>query len=256
MTMPGADNALLATLFDQQSMLRAPKYIALRAAIMRMIEHRHWQTGDKLPPEQEMTRLTGVSLGTVQKALGTLAADGVLKRERGRGTFVASPEMRLHDPWHLRFVAEDGDEDLPVYTKALSRGLIQGHGPWSAFFGEAECEYVCVRRLININHEFPSYNVFYLGASQFRLIADMPLAELHGRNFKHILAERFAAETRFVRQRVRAGRFDGEAVAAFGKKGAKTGLIFDVFGYAHQRRPLYYQRNYIPSSERWLAPVR
>ena len=53
MTMPGANDALLATLFDQQSMSRAPKYVALRAAIMRMIEHRHWQTGDKLPPEQE-----------------------------------------------------------------------------------------------------------------------------------------------------------------------------------------------------------
>lgn len=254
--MPGAENALLATLFDQQSLQRRPKHVALRAAIMRMIEHRHWQTGDKLPPEQEMTRLTGVSLGTVQKALGTLAADGVLKREQGRGTFVASAEMQLHDPWHLRFFAGDGEEELPVYSKALSRGLTKGHGPWSEFFGEAETEYVCVRRLININHEFPSYNVFYLGAKQFRPVAKMPLTELHGRNFKHLLSERFGVETGFVRQRVRAGRFDREAVGAFGKKGPKTGLIFDVFGYTHRRQPLYYQRNYIASTEHWLAPVR
>ena len=254
--MPGTDNALLAAMFDQQTLLPAPKYVALRAAIMRMIEHRHWRTGDKLPPEQEMTRLTGVSLGTVQKALGALAADGVLKREQGRGTFVASTEMRLHDPWHLRFIAEDGGEQLPVYARALSRGLTQDRGPWSEFLGEAETEYVCVRRLIDINHEFTCYNVFYLGAKQFRPIAKMPLTDLHGRNFKHILAERYGVETRFVQQRVRAGRFNREAIEAFGKTGATKGLVLDVFGYAHKRLPLYYQRNYIPPTERWLAPVR
>lgn len=254
--MPGTEDALLATMFDQQALLQAPKYVALRAAIMRMIEHRHWQTGDKLPPEQEMTRLTGVSLGTVQKALGTLAADGVLKREQGRGTFVASTEMQLHDPWHLRFVSGDGDEQLPVYSKALSRGLTQDRGPWSAFLGEAETEYVCVRRLIDINHEFACYNVFYLGANLFRPIAKMPLTDLHGRNFKQILAERFGVETRHVQQRLRAGRFDREAIEAFGKKGVTKGLVLDVFGYAHKRRPLYYQRNYIPSTEHWLTPVR
>ncbi len=254
--MPSSNGEVLAELLDQQIVPHAPKYVALRAAILNMIEGEHWQSGDQLPPEQEMSRLTGLSLGTVQRALATLAEDGILKREQGRGTFVAPPEMRLLDPWHLRFVAEEGGEALPVYAKALSRGLIEDRGPWSEFLdeSESESEFVCLRRLIDINHEFACYNVFYLGANRFRRVAKMRLSALHGRNFKHVLAEEFGVETRHVSHRIRAGRFDRAAVEALGVKRTSIGLIVDMFGYAYRRRPLYYQRAFIPANQRWLAP--
>ena len=45
--------------------------------------------GDKLPGERELARRYGISHLTMNKALGGLVATGLLRREHGRGTFVA-----------------------------------------------------------------------------------------------------------------------------------------------------------------------
>lgn len=44
--------------------------------------------GDRLPPEQELTTLLGVSRITVKRALNELATSGLVRRHRGRGTIV------------------------------------------------------------------------------------------------------------------------------------------------------------------------
>jgi len=44
--------------------------------------------GDRLPPEQELTSLLGVSRITVKRALNELAVSGLVRRHRGRGTVV------------------------------------------------------------------------------------------------------------------------------------------------------------------------
>ncbi len=244
---------LFTRLFDQQTTSGAPKYFALRGAILKMIEQKHWQVGDKLPPEQAMTKLTGISLGTVQKALGSLADDGLLFREQGRGTFVASPEMQLRDPWHFRFLNEAGDALLPVYTRALSCELTADTGPWSSFLGEDQDEFVRITRLLDVNREFRCYNLFYLGARLFGPLAKKSLAKLHGRNIKHILADEFGVETRHVTHRLRAGRFDAKIREIINCPRGTTGLILEIYGQTHRRKPLYFQRTFIPPSERWLA---
>ncbi len=249
----GSVNELLGRLFDQQIEPGAPKYIALRDAILKMIELQHWQVGDKLPPEQELTKLTGISLGTVQRALGTLADAGHVYREQGRGTFVAQPGNLLRDPWHFRFVNSDGDALLPVYVKALSSEVTSVTGPWSDFFGEEETEYVCIKRMLDVNHEFLCYNLFYLGAQEFRPLAAKPLSKLHGRHIKQILADEFGAETRDTVHRIRAMRFDAETSAVTESTRGTTGMLLEIYGSTRRRRPLYFQRTYIPPSDRWLA---
>ena len=47
--------------------------------------------GQKLPVERELIRQTGLSRGTVRKALGILEAERLIVRQHGRGAFVADP---------------------------------------------------------------------------------------------------------------------------------------------------------------------
>ncbi|MFP3713787.1 GntR family transcriptional regulator [Puerhibacterium sp. TATVAM-FAB25] len=74
------------------------KYQAVRAYLADLIEN-ELSEGDALPSERALTDRFGVSRMTVRQALDSLAADGVLVREQGRGTFVAPArvdfEMRL-----------------------------------------------------------------------------------------------------------------------------------------------------------------
>ncbi len=48
--------------------------------------------GSRLPSEPELAREYGVNHQTLRKALALLAADGLLDRHRGRGTFVLAPK--------------------------------------------------------------------------------------------------------------------------------------------------------------------
>ena len=79
--------------FAQAEMPDVPKHVRLRNAVLSAIRKGHFRPGDQLPPEQELSRAVGLSLGTVQRALARLAADHALTREHGRGTFIARTEL-------------------------------------------------------------------------------------------------------------------------------------------------------------------
>lgn len=50
--------------------------------------------GSPIPSERELCALFGVSRTTVRTAVGRLVAEGVLQRDRGRGTFVADAKVQ------------------------------------------------------------------------------------------------------------------------------------------------------------------
>ena len=241
---------LLASYFDRQASTGLSKYMALRGAILHMIEERHWQPGDQVPPEQEFTRLVNVSLGTVQKSLRLLAEDGILSREHGRGTFVKVDSTRLNNPHHFRFVGDDNQTLLPIYTDVIGCDIVSTTGAWSHFLGDDPC--VCLQRVIDVNHEFNCYALFYLQAEQFGSLCDLSLQTLNGMNLKHLLAKQFGVETRQINYRLRAGEIPPAACDVLGLSRQAIGLIAENFGRTHQKRPLYYQQLFVPPTNRRL----
>jgi GntR family transcriptional regulator len=64
------------------------------AFILQYVDENRLHEGDRLPTETGLAKQAGVSLVTVRRALAELAAQGVVRREQGRGTFVARPRVR------------------------------------------------------------------------------------------------------------------------------------------------------------------
>lgn len=62
---------------------------SIRTKIFRAVLNGDFAPGDKLPTEREMAERTGTSRVTVRRAYEQLEQSNVLKREHGRGTFVA-----------------------------------------------------------------------------------------------------------------------------------------------------------------------
>ncbi|MBN1671393.1 MAG: GntR family transcriptional regulator [Kiritimatiellae bacterium] len=68
-----------------------PAYVRLEGEVRRRIETGELGPGAQLPIERDLCRQHGVSRSTVRKALGLLAADGLILPIAGRGTFVTDP---------------------------------------------------------------------------------------------------------------------------------------------------------------------
>jgi DNA-binding GntR family transcriptional regulator len=64
------------------------------AFVLQYIDEQKLREGDQLPTEAQLSTLAGVSLVTVRRALSELSSQAVVRREQGRGTFVARPRVK------------------------------------------------------------------------------------------------------------------------------------------------------------------
>jgi len=87
---------------------KAPLYWHLAATLRGRIAGGEYRAGAQLPTEGALCLEFGVSRITVRGALDRLTTEGLLRRERGRGTFVAAPPVE-HDLVRLTDFAEDMD---------------------------------------------------------------------------------------------------------------------------------------------------
>lgn len=68
-----------------------PFYFQLKRLVADEIDSGRWRPGTRLPSENELCERFDVSRTTVRQALGELEREGALRKEKGRGTFVAEP---------------------------------------------------------------------------------------------------------------------------------------------------------------------
>lgn len=90
-----------------------PKYAQVMGTIQERIEAGQYAAGDMLPSETQLVREFGVGRTTVVRALQTLAMQGWIEREHGRGSFVKGrPESaadRIRPGLAVAEQAENGD---------------------------------------------------------------------------------------------------------------------------------------------------
>ena len=88
----------------------SPLYQQIKALITQSLQSGEWKPGELIPSEVELAGRYKVSQGTVRKAIDELAAEHLVVRRQGKGTFVASHnEARAH----FRFLKLLPDEGLP-----------------------------------------------------------------------------------------------------------------------------------------------
>jgi GntR family transcriptional regulator len=102
-----------------------PLYFQLVRALREEILSERWAPGHQLASEPDLGTHFGVSRTVVRQALGRLEDEGLLLREKGRGTFVADGRERS---WLLQssegfFQDETERHGLPVSSRVLRNEL-------------------------------------------------------------------------------------------------------------------------------------
>jgi GntR family transcriptional regulator len=97
-----------------------PLYEQIKSLLTRSLVAGEWKPGDAIPSEMELASRYGVSQGTVRKAIDALAAEFIVVRRQGKGTFVATHTAPTHQYRFLRVradgVALDSEKHHPKTT--------------------------------------------------------------------------------------------------------------------------------------------
>lgn len=69
----------------------APLYIQIAQQLRSDIQASMYEVGDRLPAESQLSQQFSVNRNTLRQAIALLKREGLLRSERGSGTFVAAP---------------------------------------------------------------------------------------------------------------------------------------------------------------------
>jgi GntR family transcriptional regulator len=97
-----------------------PLHFQLRELLREEIASGRWSPGDRLLSEPDICKHFDVSRTTLRQALASLEAEGLIRRDKGRGTFVAEPRS---SSWLLQSSHGFFDEASRDGHKVTSRVL-------------------------------------------------------------------------------------------------------------------------------------
>ncbi|HWJ95219.1 MAG TPA: GntR family transcriptional regulator, partial [Telluria sp.] len=89
----------------------SPLYQQIKALITQSLQSGEWKPGELMPSEVELAARFKVSQGTVRKAIDELAAENLVVRRQGKGTFVATHAEQHVQYRFLKLVPDTGDLD-------------------------------------------------------------------------------------------------------------------------------------------------
>jgi len=103
---------------------KLPLYHQLYEILRADILHGKWEPGDMLPPESELVERYQVSRTTVRQVLDMLVNEGLIYRQRGRGTFVAHPTLEQGLVRIVSFTQDMRQRGCKPGTEVLFSGLV------------------------------------------------------------------------------------------------------------------------------------
>lgn len=125
-----------------------PLYFQLKEVLKEKIEKGIYKPDDPIPSERELIDMYGISRTPVRQALNELVAEGLLRREHGRGTFVAHKKI---DQMFLKNLSSFGDEmereGLSFETKILNKQITENNSILQEIFGETHQFFYRIDRL-------------------------------------------------------------------------------------------------------------
>ncbi|MES2975070.1 MAG: GntR family transcriptional regulator [Pseudomonadota bacterium] len=106
---PPADGAEAASALSTPAF--SPLYQQIKSLILQSLQAGEWKPGEAIPSEMDLAARFRVSQGTVRKAIDELAAENLVIRRQGKGTFVATHAEQHVQYRFLKLMPDSGDLD-------------------------------------------------------------------------------------------------------------------------------------------------
>jgi GntR family transcriptional regulator len=181
-----------------------PYYVQVADHLREEISSGRWAPGDLIPSEAGLCEAYGVSRTAIRQALGELVGEGLLHKEKGRGTFVSRPHVSLAVQETRGFFDEMADLGRPVETTILLQDTDVIPPALAPDLGVSMgSEVIRLQRIRAVGDENFVFVTTYLPLPRFAAILELDLESV---SLYAVLAEQFGVEARTGRRRIEAVR--------------------------------------------------
>jgi GntR family transcriptional regulator len=226
----------------------SPLYRQIKSLLLQSLDGGEWRPGEVIPSETELAVRFGVSQGTVRKAIDELAAENLLLRRQGKGTFVASHNDPRAFFRFLRLQPLNGDVE-PSRSVPLEC--------WRAKAGQEAARVlginladpiIIVRRLLEFSGKPVVLDEIYLRGDTFAGLSLDMLKEWQG-SLYGLFESQFGARMVRAEERLRAVAADRTAAELLSVNEGSPLLSVERVSFSYGDKPMEWRRGLYATGE-------
>ncbi|MDD0809503.1 GntR family transcriptional regulator [Curvibacter sp. RS43] len=164
----------------------SPLYQQIKGLILQSLQAGDWKPGESIPSEMDLAARYRVSQGTVRKAIDELAADNLVVRRQGKGTFVATHAEQHVQYRFLKLIPDTGDSSAegPAQRTIIeckrTRASAEVARPLALRSGDSVLQ---VRRILSFGGTPTILEDLWLPGHAFKGLTAEQMAQYHGATY-------------------------------------------------------------------------
>ena len=230
----------------------SPLYRQIKSLILQGLESGEWRPGEAIPSETELALRFSVSQGTVRKAIDEMAAENLLVRKQGKGTYVAShndSDQRAKFRF-LRLIPESGLLSTPQSVPLECWRAKAGQEASRILGIKLGAPITIVRRLLKFAEKPVVIDEIYLPGEVFVGLNLEMLQEYQG-SFYGLLESQFGIRMIRADERLRAVAADRANAALLVVAEGTPLLSVERVSYTYGDRPVEWRRGLYLTAEHY-----
>ncbi len=222
----------------------SPLYQQIKALLLRSLQSGEWKPGEPIPSEVDLATRFRVSQGTVRKAIDELAAENLLLRRQGKGTFVATHAEQRTQFRFLRLHSDLGNLDPsgPAQRRILSCQRLRAPADVGLALGlRAGDTVVQVQRVLSFQDVPTILEQLWLPGDPFKGLTLKVLTEHQGPMYALFESE-FGVRMVRADERIKAVAADAEAADGLALAPGTPLLSVERLAYTYHDQPMELRR--------------
>lgn len=228
----------------------SPLYRQIKNLMLNALESAEWRPGQAIPSEQELALRFNVSQGTVRKAIDEMAAENLLVRKQGKGTYVASHNDPRALFRFLRLVPVDGDLAHPQSVPLDCWKAKAGNEAARMLGIELGAPVTILRRLLKFSGRPVVIDEIYLPGEIFHGLTMEVLQGAHGSLYS-LFETRFGVRMIRAEERIRAVAADRMTSETLGVAEGTPLLSVERVTYTYGDRPVEWRRGLYSTADHY-----
>ena len=228
----------------------SPLYRQIKNLILQGLASGEWRPGEAIPSEAELAIRFNVSQGTVRKAIDEMAAENLVVRKQGKGTYVASHNDPRAFFRFLRVVPNEGGVSVPQSVPLECWRAKAGQEAARILDIAPGAPITIVRRVLKFNNKPVVLDEIYLPGEIFQGLSLEILQDYQGSLYS-LFETRFGVRMIRAEERIRAVAADRATAEQLAVDEGSPLLSVERVTYTYGDKPVEWRRGLYATAEHY-----